>query len=151
MGSFNAGLLRFTRSTLASAALVAIVAALAMAYTSGGGASRDSLIAEMLSNFILVLGMQVFIGNTGVLSFGHMAFAQIAAYATAVVGIPLGHQGQGAARHPVRSRERSLRPARSHPLRRPRDGNRWRHLRHCGQSGQWTGAHDDHVGGVVRR
>ena len=30
-----------------------------MAYTSGGGASRDSLIAEMLSNFILVLGMQL--------------------------------------------------------------------------------------------
>lgn len=89
MGPFNAGLLRFTRSTVASAVLVALVAALAMAYTSSGGASRDSLIAEMLSNFILVLGMQVFIGNTGVLSFGHMAFAQIAAYATAVVGIPL--------------------------------------------------------------
>ena len=85
----NAGVIRFTRSALSSAALVAIVAALATAYTSGGGASRESLIAEMLSNFILVLGMQVFIGNTGVLSFGHMAFAQIAAYATAVVGIPL--------------------------------------------------------------
>jgi branched-chain amino acid transport system permease protein len=89
MGGFSIGVARFTRSTLASAALLAIVAALAMAYTSGGGASRESLIAEMLSNFILVLGMQVFIGNTGVLSFGHMAFAQIAAYATAVVGIPL--------------------------------------------------------------
>jgi len=89
MTGTTAGLLRVTRSTLASAALIAIVAALAAAYTSGGGASRESLIAEMLSNFILVLGMQVFIGNTGVLSFGHMAFAQIAAYTTAVVGIPL--------------------------------------------------------------
>ena len=89
MDGFKIGLVRITRSTLASAALVAIVAAMAMAYTSGGGASRESLIAEMLSNFILVLGMQVFIGNTGVLSFGHMAFAQIAAYATAVVAIPL--------------------------------------------------------------
>jgi branched-chain amino acid transport system permease protein len=69
--------------------LMAIVAALATAYTRTGGASRQSLIAEMLSNFILVLGMHVFIGNTGVLSFGHMAFAHIAAYATAVVGIPL--------------------------------------------------------------
>ncbi len=85
----NVGLAKITRSTLASAALIAIVAALAMAYTSGGGASRDSLIAEMLTNFILVLGMQVFIGNTGVLSFGHMAFAQIASYATAVVAIPI--------------------------------------------------------------
>ena len=64
MDGFKIGLVRMTRSTLASAALVAIVAALAMAYTSGGGASRESLIAEMLSNFILVLGMQVFIGNT---------------------------------------------------------------------------------------
>ena len=64
----QAGLLRITRSMVASAALVAVVAALATLYTSGGGAARDSLIAEMLSNFILVLGMQVFIGNTGVLS-----------------------------------------------------------------------------------
>ncbi|MDP2289820.1 MAG: ATP-binding cassette domain-containing protein [Actinomycetota bacterium] len=85
----NIGLAKVTRSTLASTALIAIVATLAMAYTSGGGASRDSLIAEMLTNFILVLGMQVFIGNTGVLSFGHMAFAQIASYATAVVAIPI--------------------------------------------------------------
>ena len=85
----RAGLVRITRSMVASAALIAIVAALATAYTRTGGASRQSLIAEMLSNFILVLGMQVFIGNTGVLSFGHMAFAHIAAYATAVVGIPL--------------------------------------------------------------
>ncbi|MEY4338272.1 MAG: hypothetical protein RLZ14_122, partial [Actinomycetota bacterium] len=77
------------RSTLASAVLLAIVAAVAIAYTSGGGGSRESLVAEMLSNFILVLGMQLFIGNTGVLSFSHMAFAQVAAYATAVVGIPL--------------------------------------------------------------
>jgi len=84
-----APLWKLGRSTLASAALLAAVAAVAMAYTSGGGASRDSLISEMLSNFILVLGMQVFIGNTGVLSFGHMAFAQIASYATAVVAIPL--------------------------------------------------------------
>ena len=81
--------LRMGRSMLGSAILIAAVAALAMAYTSSGGTSRESLVAEMLSNFILVLGIQIFIGNTGVLSFGHMAFAQIAAYATAVVAIPL--------------------------------------------------------------
>ena len=80
---------RTARSTLGSAVLMAGVAALAMLYTSGGGAARNSLISEMLSNFILVLGIQVFIGNTGVLSFGHMAFAQIAAYATAVLAIPI--------------------------------------------------------------
>ncbi len=81
--------LRLGRSTVASAALLAIVWALATAYMQTGGTSRVFLISEMLSNFILVLGMQVFIGNTGVLSFGHMAFAQIAAYTTAVVAIPV--------------------------------------------------------------
>jgi len=85
----NGILQRTLRSTLGSAVLMAAVAALAMLYTSGGGAARNSLVAEMLSNFILVLGIQVFIGNTGVLSFGHMAFAQIAAYTTAVVAIPI--------------------------------------------------------------
>ena len=80
---------RTLRSTLGSAVLLSAVAALAMVYTSGGGSSRSSLVSEMLANFILVLGIQVFIGNTGVLSFGHMAFAQIASYATAVVAIPV--------------------------------------------------------------
>ena len=80
---------RLGRSTIASAALLAVVWALTTAYTQTGGSSRVLLISEMLSNFILVLGMQVFIGNTGVLSFGHMAFAQIGAYATAIVAIPV--------------------------------------------------------------
>ncbi len=80
---------KLARSITASAMLLAAVAAVALTYTSTGGASRDLLVGEMLSNFVLVLGMQVFIGNTGVLSFGHMAFAQIAAYSTAVVAIPL--------------------------------------------------------------
>ena len=64
MHGLQAGLMRVTRSMIASAALVAVVAALATIYTSGGGASRESLIAEMLSNFILVLGMQVFIDKS---------------------------------------------------------------------------------------
>ena len=115
MSGVNAGLLRLTRSTLASAALVAIVAALAMAYTSGGGASRDSLIAEMLSNFILVLGMQVFIGNTGVLSFGHMAFAQIAAYATAAHWAPPCSPSSSPSSSAASSASRSVGPAGWHP------------------------------------
>ncbi|HAP77271.1 MAG TPA: hypothetical protein DCR14_14445 [Acidimicrobiaceae bacterium] len=85
----SSALQRLSRSTIASAALLAVVWALATAYMQTGGSSRALLIGEMLSNFILVLGMQVFIGNTGVLSFGHMAFAQIAAYVTAIVAIPV--------------------------------------------------------------
>ena len=80
---------RLGRSTAASSILLAVVFALSLAYTSTGGGARQYLVAEMLTNFILALGMQVFIGNTGVLSFGHMAFAQIASYATALVVIPV--------------------------------------------------------------
>jgi branched-chain amino acid transport system permease protein len=80
---------RFVRSTAASAVLVGIVFVLAALYTTTGGSARQLLVEELLSNLILVVGMQIFIGNTGVLSFGHMAFAQIAAYGTAVVVIPL--------------------------------------------------------------
>ncbi len=82
-------LLKAGRSTAASLALLAGLFVLSTIYTSSGGSSRELLIDEMLTNVMLVLGMQLFIGNTGVLSFGHMAFAQIAAYATAVVAIPL--------------------------------------------------------------
>ena len=80
---------RYVRSVASSATLVAAVFVVATAYTATGGGSRHLLIDELLSNLILVIGMQIFIGNTGVLSFGHMAFAQIAAYGTAVVVIPL--------------------------------------------------------------
>ena len=82
-------LTRLGRTLVASAGLWIALTIVTSAYTLTGGASRDILVDEMLSNLLLVLGFQVFIGNTGVLSFGHMAFVQIAAYATAVVAIPI--------------------------------------------------------------
>jgi branched-chain amino acid transport system permease protein len=83
------GVLLPARATATSVVLLAAVSLLGLLYTATGGPSRDSLIDEMLVNLVLVLGMQVFVGNTGVLSFGHLAFAQIGAYATAIVAIPL--------------------------------------------------------------
>ncbi|WP_421723881.1 branched-chain amino acid ABC transporter ATP-binding protein/permease [Bauldia sp.] len=37
---------------------------------------------------VLVAGLGVFVGNTGILSFGHVAFVGIAGYATAILTIP---------------------------------------------------------------
>lgn len=85
---------RLARPLLTSAVLLGLIAALAVLYTSGGGPSRESLVDEMLVNLVLVMGMQIFIGNTGVLSFGHLAFAQIAAYATAIVALPIAAKGK---------------------------------------------------------
>jgi branched-chain amino acid transport system permease protein len=39
-------------------------------------------------NAIMVVGFQVFVGNTGLVSFGHVAFMAIGAYSTGIVSIP---------------------------------------------------------------
>ena len=67
-------------------------------------AARDLLVQELLINLVLVMGFQVFIGSTGILSFGHLAFAQIAAYGAALTADPDRHQGEHPARPPVRAR-----------------------------------------------
>ena len=77
------------RSTAASAVLFLALVVGAFVYTATGGAARDLLVQELLVNLLLVLGLQAFIGNTGILSFGHLAFAQIAAYGTALVAVPV--------------------------------------------------------------
>jgi branched-chain amino acid transport system permease protein len=77
------------RATVAAVALLAVLAAGAAAYTATGGSSRQLLVQELLVNLVLVLGLHAFTGMTGILSFGHLAFAQIAAYAAALVSIPV--------------------------------------------------------------
>ncbi len=51
-----------------------------------GGAS-ERLVTAMLIDAIMVIGIQIYIGNTGVLSFGHIGFGAIAGYAFAVLAI----------------------------------------------------------------
>ncbi len=78
----------WARSVGAAAVLTVVLAVAAFVYTSTGGAARDLLVQELLVNLILVVGFQVFIGSTGILSFGHLAFTQIAAYGVALTAIP---------------------------------------------------------------
>ena len=52
---------------------------------TGGAAER--LITVMLIDAIIVIGIQVYVGNTGVLSFGHIGFGAIAGYTFAVLAI----------------------------------------------------------------
>ena len=69
-----------------SVLFVALVAGTTI-YAAGGGSSRDNLVTQLLVNAIVVIGIQVFVGNTGVLSFGHVAFAGLAAYVFALFAI----------------------------------------------------------------
>ncbi len=51
----------------------------------GGAAER--LVTVMLIDAVIVLGIQIYVGNTGVLSFGHIGFGAIAGYTFAVLAI----------------------------------------------------------------
>ncbi len=86
--------LRIARSAAATAILSIALFVAAIVYTSTGGSARELLVKELLVNLMLVLGLQVFMGNTGILSFGHLAFAQIAAYAVALCTIPVATKAQ---------------------------------------------------------
>ena len=48
---------------------------------------------EVLVNVVLVVGLYVFVGNSGVLSFGQMSFMSIGGYTTALITIPLAQKG----------------------------------------------------------
>lgn len=52
------------------------------------GAVSSATMTTILIQVIMVVGLQAFIGNSGVLSFGHMAFAAIGAYTAGLATIP---------------------------------------------------------------
>ncbi len=71
-------------SLLAPLALVALVVAVGV----GGTPSFQGTVTLILCNLIVVLGLQVFIGNSGVYSFGQLAFTAVGAYLAALLTLP---------------------------------------------------------------
>lgn len=53
----------------------------------------DRIAINLCIGLVLVLGLQVFMGNSGILSFAHIGFMGIGAYTTAVLTIPLRMKG----------------------------------------------------------
>ena len=51
------------------------------------GASAEKLITAMFIDAIMVIGIQIYVGNTGVFSFGHIGFGAVAGYVFAVLAI----------------------------------------------------------------
>lgn len=69
---------------LGPAGVVVLVALVADA----GTLAQQRTVTLMLVNLVFVVGLYVFIGNSGVLSFGHASFMGIGAYTTALLTIP---------------------------------------------------------------
>ena len=53
----------------------------------------ERIATTLFINLILVLGLQVFMGNSGILSFAHISFMGIGAYTSAVLTIPAQMKG----------------------------------------------------------
>jgi branched-chain amino acid transport system permease protein len=71
-------------SLLAPLALIALTATIG----ANGTPSLQDTVTTILCNLIIVLGLQVFIGNSGVYSFGQLGFAAAGAYAAALLTLP---------------------------------------------------------------
>jgi branched-chain amino acid transport system permease protein len=77
------------RPALGGWAVISVLLLVAMfAVQSFGSPASERTFVVFLVNVALVISLQVFIGNSGIVSFGHIAFMGIGAYTTALVTIP---------------------------------------------------------------
>lgn len=76
------------RVSLPVLALVVPLSILVLLSTAGSDVLQ-LIVTTMLINLVCVVGLYIFIGNSGVLSFGHMSFMAVGAYGSALVTIPI--------------------------------------------------------------
>ncbi len=76
-----------TFPVIGSILLFSVFVAGALIYQNWLGGAAERLMTVMLIDAVIVLGIQIYVGNTGVLSFGHIGFGAIAGYTFAVFAI----------------------------------------------------------------
>jgi branched-chain amino acid transport system permease protein len=80
--------LRSPASAITSLVVPLVLVALTTAVGASGTPSFEGTVTLILCNLIIVLGLQVFIGNSGVYSFGQLGFAASGAYVAALLTLP---------------------------------------------------------------
>lgn len=75
--------------------IVLVGAVLALGAAAGLSDARllERIVTNLCISLVLVLGLQVFMGNSGILSFAHIGFMGIGAYTSAVLTIPAQMKG----------------------------------------------------------
>jgi branched-chain amino acid transport system permease protein len=80
---------RWYLRALLGAALLSAVLTLVIVWVDVAGSETDARVAlTFLVNLVAVIGIQTFMGNSGVVSFGHVAFVGICAYTSALLTTP---------------------------------------------------------------
>jgi branched-chain amino acid transport system permease protein len=80
--------LRSRTSATTSLVIPLLLVALTVLVGASGTPAFEGTVTMILCNLIIVLGLQVFIGNSGVYSFGQLGFAASGAYIGALLTIP---------------------------------------------------------------
>jgi branched-chain amino acid transport system permease protein len=80
--------LRTQRSLAVSVLAPLALIAAAWAVGEGAGPSLRSEVTLILCTVVIVCGLQLFIGGSGIYSFGHLAFAAIGGYLAAFLTLP---------------------------------------------------------------
>jgi branched-chain amino acid transport system permease protein len=80
--------LRSPASAATSLVIPLVLVMLTAVVGASGTPAFEETVTLILCNLIIVLGLQVFIGNSGVYSFGQLGFAATGAYVAALLTIP---------------------------------------------------------------
>jgi branched-chain amino acid transport system permease protein len=75
----------YVRAALGAGLLAGLLAAAIIAVEALGSATDKRVAVTFLVNLVAVLGIQTFMGNSGIVTFGHVAFVGIGAYAGALM------------------------------------------------------------------
>jgi branched-chain amino acid transport system permease protein len=84
----SAARFRSRRSAVASLLLPLALIAITALVGANGTPSLQGTVTLILCNLIIVVGLQVFVGNSGVYSFGQLGFATSGAYVAAILTLP---------------------------------------------------------------
>lgn len=90
MTSFLERLDPMRRNALVGGVLTSLLLlVLTVVLVASGDRTLSATAVVLLINVVLVTSLQLFIGNSGILSFGHVAFMGVGAYTTALLTIPV--------------------------------------------------------------
>jgi branched-chain amino acid transport system permease protein len=76
---------RFGRVELATAASVAAALLLVVLAAGHAAPAFQRTVTEALIDLLVVIGLYIFVGNSGVVSFGHVSFMALGGYASAIL------------------------------------------------------------------
>lgn len=69
--------------------IAALVGSIVIVWLAASDHNSENLLVSSAISGILVVGYQSFVGNTGIVSFGHMAFMGFGAYAAGIAAVPV--------------------------------------------------------------